>query len=109
MLRQLPIYSMKLDRSMIAPLPQHEASAVVRATCALGHSLGLEVVAEGVETEEQALAVEALGCTQLQGYHLGRPLHSTAAGELLACNLSGALSAPSSRPDAPDPPVPRPG
>jgi len=109
MLRQLPIYSMKLDRSMIAPLPQHEASAVVRATCALGHSLGLEVVAEGVETEEQALAAEALGCTQLQGYHLGRPLHSTQAGELLAGQLSAALSAPSSRPDAPAPPGPRPG
>ena len=98
MLRQLPIHAMKLDRSMIAPLPQHEAGAVVRATCALGQSLGLEVVAEGVETEAQAQAAEALGCTQLQGYHLGRPLHALDAGELLAASLGGALSAPSPRP-----------
>ena len=84
MLRQLPIHAMKLDRSMIAPLPQADASAVVRATCALGQSLGLEVIAEGVETEEQAQAAEALGCTQLQGFYLGRPMSATAAAELLA-------------------------
>jgi diguanylate cyclase (GGDEF)-like protein/PAS domain S-box-containing protein len=83
MLRQLPIHAMKLDRSMIAPLPQRDASAVVQATCALGHSLGLEIIAEGVETEEQAMAVEALGCTQLQGYYLSRPLSAERATEML--------------------------
>jgi len=84
MLRQLPISTMKLDRSMIDPLPEPGASAVVQATCALGQSLKLEIVAEGVETEVQAQAAEALGCTQLQGYHLGRPLPAAQAGELLA-------------------------
>lgn len=83
MLRQLPIHAMKLDRSMIEPLPRQDASAVVQATCALGHSLGLEIIAEGVETEEQAMAVEALGCTQLQGYYLSRPLSAERATELL--------------------------
>ncbi len=83
MLRQLPISTMKLDRSMIAPLPEAQASAVVKATCALGQSLQLEIVAEGVETEAQAKAAETLGCTQLQGYHLGRPLPAAAAGALL--------------------------
>lgn len=97
MLRQLPIHAMKLDRSMIAPLPQREAGAVVHATCALGQSLGLEVVAEGIETEAQAQAAEALGCTQLQGYHLGRPLLAALAAELLAQALD-AVSAPSPRP-----------
>ncbi|WIT13251.1 EAL domain-containing protein [Paucibacter sediminis] len=84
MLRKLPISTMKLDRSMVEPLPRADAAAVLRATCALGHSLGLEIVAEGVETEDQAQALEALGCTQLQGFHLGRPLSAAAAGELLA-------------------------
>lgn len=84
MLRQLPISTMKLDRSMIAPLPEPDASAVVKATCALGQSLKLEIVAEGVETEVQAQAAEALGCTQLQGYHLGRPMSAAQAAQLLA-------------------------
>lgn len=84
MLRQLPISTMKLDRSMIEPLPEADASAVVKATCALGQSLKLDIVAEGVETEVQAQAAEALGCTHLQGYHLGRPLPAAQAGALLA-------------------------
>ena len=83
MLRRLPIHAMKLDRSMIEPLPASDASAVVRATCVLGQSLGLHIVAEGVETEEQAAAAEALGCTELQGYHLSRPLSAERATEWL--------------------------
>jgi predicted signal transduction protein with EAL and GGDEF domain len=83
-LRQLPISTMKLDRSMISPLPEPGASAIVKATCALGQSLQLDIVAEGVETELQAAAAEALGCTQLQGYYLGRPMLAELAGELLA-------------------------
>lgn len=93
MLRQLPIATMKLDRSMIDPLPDADASAIVRATCALGQSLRLEIVAEGVETEVQASAAEALGCTQLQGYHLGRPLPVAAATALLEAALR-PVSAP---------------
>lgn len=83
MLRRLPIACMKLDRSMIDPLPDAEAAAIVRASCALGQSLGLEIVAEGVETEAQAQAAEQLGCTHLQGYHLGRPMAAEAAARLL--------------------------
>lgn len=93
MLRQLPIATMKLDRSMIDPLPDADASAIVKATCALGQSLKLEIVAEGVETEVQAQAAEALGCTQLQGYHLGRPLSVEAATTLLEAALQ-PVSAP---------------
>ncbi|OYU28662.1 MAG: hypothetical protein CFE41_05050 [Burkholderiales bacterium PBB2] len=88
MLRQLPISTMKLDRSMIDPLPEPQASAIVKATCALGRSLRLEVVAEGVENEQQAQAARELGCTQLQGYHLSRPLGAAAAGELLGRSLA---------------------
>jgi len=84
LLRQLPITTLKLDRSMIVPLPAADAVAIVQASCTLGHSLGLEIVAEGVETEEQAAAAERLGCTQLQGFMLGRPMPGEAMEALIA-------------------------
>ena len=97
MLRQLPISTLKLDRSMIAPLPAPDAAAIVEASCTLGRSLKLEIVAEGVETEEQAAAAERLGCTQLQGYLLGRPMGAQA--------FEALLSAPSAHPAAPGQPA----
>lgn len=83
LLRRLPITTLKLDRSMIDPLPEPTADAIVQAACLLAQALGLEVVAEGVETEAQAQAAERLGCTHLQGYLLSRPLEADAAGALL--------------------------
>jgi len=83
LLRRLPITTLKLDRSMIDPLPEPSAGAVVRAACVLAEALGLSVVAEGVETEAQAGAAERLGCTHLQGYLLARPLGAEKATELL--------------------------
>lgn len=90
MLRQLPIAAMKLDRSLISPLPAADAGAIVQAACVLGRSLKLEIVAEGVETYAQAAAAEALGCTQLQGFLLGRPLPVTSATLLLEQRFKAA-------------------
>ena len=84
LLRRLPITTLKLDRSMIDPLPEASAGAVVRAACVIAEALHLCIVAEGVETEAQAVEVESLGCTHLQGWLLARPLPSAAAGALLA-------------------------
>lgn len=84
LLRRLPITTLKLDRSMIDPLPEPSAGAVVRAACVVAEALGLTIVAEGVETEAQAAEVERLGCTHLQGWLLSRPLLADAAGALLA-------------------------
>ncbi len=83
LLRRLPISTLKLDRSMIDPLPEPKAGAVVRAACVLGQSLALQIVAEGVETEVQAAESERLGCTHLQGFLLSRPLSASAAQALL--------------------------
>lgn len=83
LLRRLPITTLKLDRSMIDPLPEPSAGAVVQAACVLAQALGLAVVAEGVETEAQAESAHALGCTHLQGFLLSRPLPADKAGELL--------------------------
>lgn len=101
LLRRLPITTLKLDRSMIDPLPEASAGAVVRAACVLAQALGLAIVAEGVETEVQAAAVEALGCTHLQGWLLARPLPPDAAAAL--------LSAPSTHPSGSSHPVATPG
>lgn len=84
LLRRLPITTLKLDRSMVDPLPEPSAGAVVRAACVLAESLGLAIVAEGVETEAQAAEVERLGCTHLQGWLLSKPLPVDTAGALLA-------------------------
>ena len=87
LLRQLPIGALKLDRSLIEPLPEPGAAAIVQASSTIGRALALEVIAEGVETEAQAAHAEALGCTQLQGYLLGRPMPAAGIEALLAAEL----------------------
>ncbi len=73
-LRRLPVQILKLDRSFVAGVALAGADrAIVRAVVNLADSLGLSVVAEGVETEEQAEALLLLGCPVLQGYLFARP------------------------------------
>ncbi len=74
-LRRFRLNALKIDRSFVHDLPgQAEDAAIVRAILALGHELGLEVVAEGIETGEQAEFLGALGCDKAQGYWFARPL-----------------------------------
>jgi diguanylate cyclase (GGDEF)-like protein len=81
-LRTFPLDRLKIDQSFIASAPHDEGSqSIVRAILGLGESLGLEVVAEGVETPEQAALLEELGCRYAQGYLYGRPMP---ANELVA-------------------------
>jgi EAL domain-containing protein (putative c-di-GMP-specific phosphodiesterase class I) len=76
-LQQLPVDRIKVDRSFIALLPEDRASeALLRGVVALGAELGVEVVAEGVETVGQLTAVRAAGCRLVQGYLVGRPAPS---------------------------------
>lgn len=73
-LHQLPIQTLKIDRSFVDRVCEPEGtSALVQAILSLAHSLGLQVVAEGVERQEQAEALSAMNCDVLQGYLLGRP------------------------------------
>jgi diguanylate cyclase (GGDEF)-like protein len=73
-LRQLPVDQLKIDRSFVAGLGHGSADvAIVRTIIELGRSLGLDVVAEGIETDEQAAALLSLGCALGQGYGLCRP------------------------------------
>ena len=74
-LRDLPIDELKLDRSFIAPMTDDSRSAaLVASTIALAHSLGLRMVAEGVETAVAYAELAGLGCDQAQGYFISRPV-----------------------------------
>lgn len=73
-LRSLPLQTVKIDRLLIDPMPAADAKAVVRAVCQLARALKLKVVAEGVETAEQADAARDVGCDEFQGYYFSRPL-----------------------------------
>ncbi|WP_337061960.1 putative bifunctional diguanylate cyclase/phosphodiesterase [Kineococcus sp. G2] len=83
-LQRLPVTSLKLDRTFLADLNgSRDNSAIVRAVVDLGHALGLRVVGEGVEDEEQLRALRALGVDEVQGFHLGRPVPAVEFRELL--------------------------
>lgn len=73
-LQQFPFDKIKIDRSFVSGLPQDELSAaIVRATVIISRSLGIRVLAEGVETEEQLEFLYREGCLRAQGYYFGRP------------------------------------
>jgi diguanylate cyclase (GGDEF)-like protein/PAS domain S-box-containing protein len=73
-LKRLPIDVLKIDKSFVLNMADDADDAViVRSIIDLGHNLGLQVVAEGVESEAACRRLVALGCDLLQGYHLGRP------------------------------------
>jgi diguanylate cyclase (GGDEF)-like protein len=72
-LHRLPVDQIKIDRSFVSSLPGGAAVALVRGVIALADELGIEVVAEGVETAEQLGVLREAGCTLLQGYLFGQP------------------------------------
>lgn len=78
-LARLPLSKVKIDRSFVLPLDRDPASrTVTNAMIALGRSLGLEVVAEGVETRNLFDGIRTLGCGQAQGHFLGKPMSGVA-------------------------------
>jgi diguanylate cyclase len=84
-LKRLPIRQIKIDRSFVMGMASDEDDAtIVRSTIDLGRNLGLEVVAEGVESEPIWNVLRELGCTIAQGYYLSRPVPPAELGEWLA-------------------------
>lgn len=74
-LQQLEVHKLKVDMSFVRDMTTNRGNAsIVRAVVAMGHSLGLEVVAEGVETPDQAVHLRRLHCNAMQGYLVSRPL-----------------------------------
>lgn len=84
-LKRFPIDVLKIDRTFTDGLGLDENdSAIVKATIALAHSLGIRVVAEGVETEAQLALLHTLGCDTAQGYLFGRPMPADSFIEYLS-------------------------
>jgi diguanylate cyclase (GGDEF)-like protein/PAS domain S-box-containing protein len=74
-LTQFQLNTLKIDRAFVMDIEHSERSHnLVHAIIAMGHSLGLQLVAEGVETAGQAAILEKMGCHYLQGYHISRPI-----------------------------------
>jgi diguanylate cyclase (GGDEF)-like protein len=74
-LKRLPVDKLKIDRSFVQDMHQSaESLAMVKAIIAMAHSLHLEVIAEGVELQEQLDGLRAAGCDQIQGFYYSQPL-----------------------------------
>ena len=76
-LKQLPVDSLKIDKSFVMGMEENlDDQAIVRATARLGQDLGLNVVAEGVESQAAARQLATFGCNQGQGYHFSKPVEA---------------------------------
>lgn len=92
-LPKFPVDALKIDRVFISNMHNDRGSfEIVRLIIMLAHSVGLKVVAEGTETEEQIRELKKLGCEMAQGYLYSPPTDAKKASELLAANLQPALS-----------------
>jgi diguanylate cyclase (GGDEF)-like protein len=95
-LQRFPVDRLKVDRSFVQHMDDADDAVIVRAIIALGHNLGLKVLAEGVETDEQVAFLRANGCDELQGYLVSKPVSAWQMTKLL---VSG--EAPSAAQDCP--------
>ncbi|HEV2924177.1 MAG TPA: EAL domain-containing protein [Solirubrobacteraceae bacterium] len=90
-LTRLPIDGLKVDRSFVEALGRDQRStAITTAIVRMAHALSVEVIAEGVETEAQLLALRDLGCELAQGFHLHPPLGAHEISELLVAGHPSA-------------------
>ena len=100
-LRHLPADILKIDKSFVGGLGENaEDTAIVRMVVDLAHTLGMEVIAEGVERADQLAQLMGMGCDMAQGYYFARPLPPEEASRSLA---SGAFAALTSGAQAPPP------
>jgi EAL domain-containing protein (putative c-di-GMP-specific phosphodiesterase class I) len=84
-LHRFPMDTLKIDRSFVSQMDEASNDAeIVRTIIMLSHTLGLDVIAEGIETQAQLETLRQLGCEHGQGYFLAKPLSSDAATALLA-------------------------
>ena len=97
-MRRFPITQLKIDRSFVSEMTENaDDASIVGAIISLGRSLGLELVAEGVETRRQACLLRDMGCHTLQGFHFAHP---TPADDIAALVRLGPMSfdAPHAKP-----------
>jgi diguanylate cyclase (GGDEF)-like protein len=98
-LQRLPFDKLKIDRGFVAALDQSaNTGVIIQAIVSLGRALGLSVLIEGVETEEQRVLLRLAGCDEMQGYLFARPAPRHAIDRLLAD--TPVIGSPAGRPQA---------
>lgn len=91
-LRSFPFNKIKIDQSFVQDIfSGTQALSIIRAVADLGKNLGMSTTAEGIETAEQLEQLRAEGCSEAQGYHLGRPMDAASALEFLKRSSRGRL------------------
>jgi EAL domain-containing protein (putative c-di-GMP-specific phosphodiesterase class I) len=85
-LRRFPVDQLKVDRGFVQDVAEHGDTRIIGAVVRLAHDLGLEVVAEGVETEDELSIVRKLECDSMQGFLLGYPLAPALVEETFAAD-----------------------
>ena len=101
-LRRFRVDALKIDQTFVANIHDDPtATAIVGAVSDLAHGLGMDVTAEGVETEQQRYSIERLGCDQAQGFLYARPMSCSSIATLLAATRRGALRLPATACDQP--------
>ena len=92
-LQRLPISEVKIDKSFVFPMADDAgAASIVRSVVDLGRSLGLGIVAEGVEDQRTLDLLAAVDCDYVQGYYLSKPLTGQELTDWLTRRVSGTLS-----------------
>jgi EAL domain-containing protein (putative c-di-GMP-specific phosphodiesterase class I) len=93
-LHRFPIDTLKIDRSFVTRMSENnENTEIVRTIVVLAQNLGMDVVAEGVETNEQLVLLQKLGCENGQGYFFSKPVNADGAERIIA-ETYGALTSP---------------
>jgi diguanylate cyclase len=93
-LKRFPINALKIDKSFVQGIcVDSDDSKLVSAVINLGRSFDLQVIAEGVETREQFLALQAQNCSEGQGYYFQKPIAADEFAKLLGADLSATILA----------------
>ena len=93
-LKRLPLDQLKIDQGFVRDcLQDHNDASIAQTVITLGHSLGLEVIAEGVETAAHQAALQSWGCRFFQGYGTSKPLPAQALEAFLTTHAAVAASA----------------
>jgi EAL domain-containing protein (putative c-di-GMP-specific phosphodiesterase class I) len=98
-LHRFPLNGLKIDRSFVAIMSERrDYAAIVHAIVALASNLGIRIVAEGIETFDQMVMLQAMECESAQGYYFSKPLSVETAEEMLK---TGGIIGPAPAPHEP--------
>jgi diguanylate cyclase (GGDEF)-like protein len=97
-LKRLPVDALKIDKSLVQDVERSSRDrALVRTVLSLGETLGLDMIAEGIESVEQLRALRRIGCQQGQGFHLCAPMSATELERILPGSLGQPMEIPAPR------------